>query len=54
MEFFRKGVGGGLDPIHNFGAHFCVSRVKELGVLDRGLWTVLGTFHKSLFRIWSF
>ena len=27
MDFFRKG-GGGLAPIHNFGAHFCASGVK--------------------------
>ena len=53
MEFFRKG-GGGLDPIHNFGAYFCVSRVKELCVLNRGLWTLLSTFPKSLFKIWPF
>ena len=28
MEFFRKGVVG-LDPINNFEAHFCASRVKD-------------------------
>ena len=28
MEFLRKGGwGGGLDPIHDFGAHFCASKV---------------------------
>ena len=54
MEFFRKGGRGGLDPIHNFEAHFCASRIKEFCVLNRGLWTLLGTFAKSLFKIWPF
>ena len=27
MDFFCK--GGGLDPIHDFVAHFCTSRVKD-------------------------
>ena len=53
MEFFSKG-GGVLDPIHNYGAHFCASRVKELCLLNRGLWTLLGTLPKSLFKIWPF
>ena len=53
MEFFCKG-GGGLDPIHNFGAHFYASRVKKFCVSNRGLWTLLGSFPKSLFKIWLF
>ena len=43
-----------LVPIHNFGAYFCTSRVKVFCVLNRGLWTLLGTFPKSLFKIWPF
>ena len=54
MEFIRKGGGEGLDPIHNLGAHFCASRVKEFCVLNIGLLTLLGTFPKSLFKIWPF
>ena len=49
MKFFRKGAGG-LDPIQNFEAHFCASRIKDffLGKIEgyRHFWAL---FLKSLF-----
>ena len=38
MVFFHK--GGGLDPIHNFEAHFCASKVMEIFDENRGLWVL--------------
>ena len=49
MEFFCKGGGGrgGLDPIHNFEAHFVPQELMIFCVQNRVLWTLLGTFPKK-------
>ena len=48
MEFFRKG-GGGLDPIHNFEAHFWASKVMEFLMKIEGYGYFRALFLKSLY-----
>ena len=49
MEFFRKGGEGCLDPIHNFEAHFCASRVLEVLCKIKGYGHFWALFIKSFF-----
>ena len=49
MEFFRKGGWGDLDPIHNFGAYFCASKVMEFLMKIEGFGYFWALFLKGLY-----